>query len=222
MFPSPQAARGNTGGFSFVQTMADLRILPPQGGSSVPEPVTLAEARAHLRLDGEVGDNPLEDAAVSSLITAARQSVESFTGRIFTAASYELRVDAFAVRIEFPIAPVRMVSAMSYVDPAGAVQAFDEDEFWLYDHPDDPALLAMPNTQFPSVLAMPGVVRITFTAGPSDDVPVPRAVVQAILLIIGHLYENRQDVVTSAHAVALDLPQGSRALLWPYRRGLGV
>ena len=200
--------------------MIDLRPIPPAEGPPVAEPVTLAEARAHLRLDGEVGDDPLEDAAILSLITAARQAAEDFTARIFTASRYELRVDAFATRIPFPVAPVRSVQSIAYVDPAGATQAFDTDNYWFYDHPDAPALLAMPGVSLPTVLDMPGTVRIAFTGGHDAANPVPRAVVQAILLIIGHLHENRQDVVTST--TAQDLPQGSRALLWPYRRELGV
>lgn len=201
--------------------MPDLRLLPTLEGSPVEEPVTLAEARAHLRLDGEVGDNPLEDAAVASLITAARQAAEEFTARIFTAALYELRVDAFAAKIEFPVAPVRMITAITYIDPAGTSQIFEEDQYWFHDHSDEPALLAMPDMLYPATLAMPGVVRITFTGGYDEDSPIPRAVVQAILLIIGHLYENRQDVVTSDKE-PFAMPMGSKAILWPYRRSLGV
>lgn len=42
----------------------------------------------------------------------------------------------------------------------------------------------------------------------------------AILLILGHLYANREDVVTGTISTALDM--GSRSLLAPYRQGMGV
>lgn len=42
----------------------------------------------------------------------------------------------------------------------------------------------------------------------------------AILLIFGHLYANREDSVIGS--TVADLPQGSKHLLQPYRRGLGV
>jgi hypothetical protein len=42
----------------------------------------------------------------------------------------------------------------------------------------------------------------------------------ACLLILGHLYANREDVVTGT--IATELPRGSQALLTPYRVGWGV
>ncbi len=41
----------------------------------------------------------------------------------------------------------------------------------------------------------------------------------AILLIVGHLYANREDVTTGA---PVQLPTGARALIAPYRKGMGV
>lgn len=48
------------------------------------------------------------------------------------------------------------------------------------------------------------------------------AIRSAVLLILGHLYRNREDVQTGQGAAAVELPMGAHALLWPYRRGLGV
>lgn len=42
----------------------------------------------------------------------------------------------------------------------------------------------------------------------------------AVLLILGHLYANRENTVTGVSVQAL--PMGAHALLWPYRVGLGV
>lgn len=59
-------------------------------------------------------------------------------------------------------------------------------------------------------------------AGTAGDSPmVANIEVQAaVLLTVGHLYNNREDVVIGA-AVA-DLPHGARDFLQPYRVGLGV
>lgn len=58
------------------------------------------------------------------------------------------------------------------------------------------------------------------TAGDTPPMVVTDLVRAAMLLIVGHLYANREDVVTGATAV--ELPHGARALLAPYRKGLGV
>lgn len=46
------------------------------------------------------------------------------------------------------------------------------------------------------------------------------AIRAACLLSLGHLYANREDVVTGT--ITAELPMGSRWLLGPYRTGLGV
>lgn len=48
------------------------------------------------------------------------------------------------------------------------------------------------------------------------------AIRAAILLLTGHLYTNREDVISDSRAVAIQLPQGSQFLLNPYRVGNGV
>jgi uncharacterized phiE125 gp8 family phage protein len=46
---------------------------------------------------------------------------------------------------------------------------------------------------------------------------VPQPILQALLLIIGNLYENRQTVVVQERGVAIELPQSAMWLLRPYR-----
>lgn len=58
------------------------------------------------------------------------------------------------------------------------------------------------------------------TAGDTPPMVVNDLVRAAILLIVGHLYNNREDVTTGPAGV--ELPQGSRSLLGPYRKGMGV
>lgn len=46
------------------------------------------------------------------------------------------------------------------------------------------------------------------------------AIIAAMLLILGHLYMNREDIVTGASSV--ELPMNSRYLLAHYRVGMGA
>lgn len=46
------------------------------------------------------------------------------------------------------------------------------------------------------------------------------AIQAALLLIVGHLYANREDVLAGVSVA--QLPNGSQYLLQPYRAGLGV
>ncbi len=53
-----------------------------------------------------------------------------------------------------------------------------------------------------------------------DPVVADDLIRAAVLLITGHLYANREDVVTGVSAA--ELPMNSLYLLQPYRRQLGV
>ncbi|ANN78913.1 head-tail connector protein [Bordetella flabilis] len=55
-----------------------------------------------------------------------------------------------------------------------------------------------------------------------DPMVVNDMIKAAILLLLGHLYRNREDVISGQTAAAVQLPMGSRALLQPYRIGMGI
>jgi predicted HD phosphohydrolase len=53
-----------------------------------------------------------------------------------------------------------------------------------------------------------------------DPIVVNDAIRAAVLLTLGHLYANRENVVTGT--IVSEMKEGTRSLLWPYRIGLGV
>lgn len=60
-------------------------------------------------------------------------------------------------------------------------------------------------------------VRVRFEAGYGGAGDVPRGVRQAVLLLVGALYENREEVVVAQGVTVMALPFGARALLGPHR-----
>lgn len=74
------------------------------------------------------------------------------------------------------------------------------------------------------VYATPEEMAAAVLAGDAGDDPilVDDAIRAAILLTLGHLYRNREDVVAGQSAGAVALPLGARALLQPKRVGMGV
>ncbi|MEY3740425.1 MAG: hypothetical protein RLZZ192_1101, partial [Pseudomonadota bacterium] len=61
-------------------------VTPP-----IDEPVTLAEAKLHLRVDFDE-----DDALILALISAARQAAQTITGRQFITARWKMVLDRFA------------------------------------------------------------------------------------------------------------------------------
>jgi hypothetical protein len=208
--------------------MAIVVVTPPTA-----EPVSLEEAKAHLRIDG--GD---EDTYVASLIIAARDAAELFTRRRFMEQTLDLFLDRFpgrlcylgeyarAIRntpftseiyeIPIPVPPTQSVTSIKYTDPAGAMQTLDTAEYQV-DVASEPARLRPAyGKPWPSTRQVMNAVQIRLVAGYAAG-KVPGSIKAAILLTIGKLHENREDALLDNRAAEVELPNGAQSLLWPYR-----
>lgn len=211
--------------------------------TSAAEPITLADARLHLRVD-DSGD----DSLISALVSAAREHAESFTGRTFTPSTYEVRFDSFSAGCEWPrwstsdplwgsiyspywstgyishrliplpLSPVASIVSVKYVDVDGVEQTLDPSAYVLDDNPDAPGLRLPFGGAWPATRAEANAVRVQFVGAPPAQMGAARA---AMLLIVGQLYENREEAVYDRGA-ALQMQLASRTLLTPYRVNMGV
>jgi uncharacterized phiE125 gp8 family phage protein len=194
------------------------------------EPVSLEQARAHLKLDatGSPATHP-DDALVTALIKAARRRVENETGLALIRQKWRLTLEQFPIdvrgrqRMELPLMPTREVSAIRYVDADGETQqwgAESPNESWrLIAGGLHRGGLVVPfyGVVWPTTRAQPDAVEIEFYAGFGADADdVPAELKHALLLDLGHLYENREASVLGA--ASAPLPLGWEALVWPWRR----
>lgn len=194
------------------------------------EPISLEDARLHLRIDADGNSPPAhpDDALISWLITAGRELAEAYTGRTIAPRTMEQALDYFPCRDEILIEtlPVRSVTSITYRDSNGDVQALSEADYVLDDFkPDQTWLLPAFETDWPVTQSVVNAVRIRFEAGydgHSETIPdkvLPGSIKAAILLMLGHYYENREDVIVGTSAV--ELPMGSKYLLNPFRLNVG-
>lgn len=158
------------------------------------EPVSLAVARAHLRV---IDTN--EDALITSLIVAAREWVERETGQILVQRAMTERRNRFGGYIDLYWRPVVVVTSISYPDAAGAAATYAGFRTNIGQARIYPAL----NGSWPS-LGSNGEVTITYTAGYAVG-QEPATVIQAMILLIGHWFTNREavNVGTSASEVPM-------------------
>lgn len=148
------------------------------------EPVTLAEAKLHLKVD--VDD---DDALILSDIATAREHAEHYTERAWGERTLELALDAFpAGAIALPLPPVVSITSIKYIDPEGIEQTIAAEEIRLNDYGMTASVERI--TAWPSTKAETNAVKVRYVAG-SDT--IPQAVRAAILVFIGHLYEERCD-----------------------------
>lgn len=206
------------------------------------EPVTIEEARAHLEAQpyGDSDTDAIDDAMILGFVSAARQACEQFTGLSIAPAVIEIALDAWpsaagadGAQIELPGGPIRRVLQVTVGDPLASDAAIDPDLYWLDDFALVPRLMpalgywpATPAAGYLNAIrvryevgfAAPGEADAASSSSDSeavDPLPLPPAIRAAILLLLGHLYENREAI--NVGNLVTTLPLGVHALLRPYR-----
>jgi uncharacterized phiE125 gp8 family phage protein len=175
------------------------------------EPVSLAEAKAHLRVDGDD-----EDALIAATVSAARLHVEQATRRALIAQGWRIWMDAWPVSrvVELPLAPLISVDAVSVFDAAGDAEELDPATYEV-DTVSVPGRIRLKGSPPAPEREMNGIA-IDVTAGYGEEAgAVPAPLRQAIFQLAAHWYENRSAVTYDrAQGIA---PLGVDALIAPYR-----
>lgn len=168
------------------------------------EPVSLEEAKAHLRVV-----NTAEDDLIAGLVVAARQQCEDEARRAFVTRTYDLTLDCWPVEpLRLPRQPLGDVISVTYIDSTGNTNTVDES---TYETDSERMFLAY-GKSWPSATLRPySAVTIRYTAGYGNASDVPARYKQAMLLLIGHWFQNRESVVVGA--VGRELPMAVKALL---------
>lgn len=179
-------------------------------------PVSLAEAKAHLRVDSND-----EDTLIQTLIDAATAHFDGWSGtlgRCLINQVWTVGLDGWpasgCVRLPFP-----GVSAVTvkYWDASNAEQSVSGEDVSIYADERGAVVRFSDGFSYPALYDdMANPVQIAATAGyGAGSSDVPASIRAAILLVVGHLYQNREAVTTGA---AMQLPLGVQALVAPYRR----
>lgn len=155
---------------------------------------------------------------VQALIRAAREWVEHYTGRALITQTWSLWLDAVPTGTEvvLPYGSLQSVAQITYVDPDGLTQTWDAANYVVASAGIRGRVVLANGASWPSTAVRPECLRIQFTCGygPAWN-SVPSAVQQAMLLLIGNWYENREATISGT--IIADVPMGVEALLAPYR-----
>ncbi|WP_336800807.1 head-tail connector protein [Kaistia sp. MMO-174] len=172
--------------------------------------VTWAEAKAHLRLDGDD-----EQTYVETLIAAATAWIDGPSGWLGRAIGLQELVTVFD-SFDDPLmlmAPVDPESVeIRYVDADGVEQALPSAAFRLSGPPSCPRVIAVHGVAFPSARCEADAIRVSYQAGYAKP---PAPIMQAILLLVGQWFEAREAV--NIGGTVNVLPFTVEALLSPYR-----
>ena len=174
------------------------------------EPVTLAEAKLHCKVDF-VDD----DALINSLITATRQQAEHITGRAFCTQTLELVLDDFPDAFRLLMPPAASVTSLKYIDTNGVEQTMAASAYSL-DKDSEPGWVSPAfDTEWPETRPVPNAVRVRYVAGYGVASFVPAGIKSWMLMAIGTLYAQREGIITGT--IMASVPRGFfGALLDPY------
>ena len=182
------------------------------------EPVSLAEAKAHLRID--IDD---DDTLIGGLITAARSHLEN-TARPKLAMinqTWEYIADSWPAgdTLQLRPYPLQSVLSITYTDDDSAESTFSSGSYQVDTHTQPGRLRLKSSVSWPGVsLREMNGLAIRFVAGyGAAGSAVPVQLRQAILLLVGHWYENREPVLTTG-MMAAPLPMTVDALFRNWRR----
>lgn len=173
------------------------------------EPVTLEEVRE--RVHALPGNEAEELYVLKPIITAAREYCESRTGyafvrqRITAYPSIEqIKAGAFVL----PRPPVAEIEHVTVTSADGTTSGIAD---YQVDGEDGRMIIQLANA---SGLRSVNPVSVTYIAG---AIECPEMARQAMLLLIGHWYQNRESVQTGA-VTAVEIAQTTEALLMQYKQ----
>ena len=164
-------------------------VTPP-----VNEPITLTEAKSHLRV--LASDN---DTYINTLIGYARDLAEERMDRALINQTLRAKYDFFPIGAPLKIhrSPLGTVSSVKYIDTSGDEQTWDSSKY-QFDGSEPARLLPVPGEAFPATqVGRLQPVEVNYTAGyGADSTFVPEKIRRALLMLIGHGWINREEVTT--------------------------
>ena len=167
--------------------------------------LSLSEVKEHLRV--EVTD---DDTLIGNLLTAAYSFVEKYCDSTILDTEKVDYLDCFQSEIILKNSPAQSITSIAYNDEDSAAQS--QTDYYLDTREQRAVLKPEYNDSWPSTDNTYGNVVITYQAGYAST---PEQVNQAVLMIIGSLYEQRENHIIG---VSIDkVPMSVELLLEPYR-----
>lgn len=180
-------------------------------------PLDLAALKPMLRIDTDD-----EDAVLTAFLQAAVDYLDGkdgLLGRALLTQQWTLTLDyGWPSTVVIPLPPLQSVDSITYVDPDGITQTLDSAAYMVLTDREPGVISPAYDTDWPAVRCQKAAISITFTAGyGAAGTDMPKSLLHAIVLLTGHLFEQRDVVVVGSGATVNEVPMGVHALLANHR-----
>lgn len=167
--------------------------------------ITLEQAKLHLRVEIDH-----DDSLIATLIEAAYQVAENYTNRVIIPSVKTLKLEFFPDVIYLPFLPVVSIDSIEYSDAAGITQPFTD--YYLNLRDEVANITPQKDATFPGTNEDYENLVVTYNAG---YIVIPKQINQAVLLIIGSMYIQRENHITATSIN--EIPLSAEYLLNAYR-----
>ena len=176
------------------------------------EPVTLEEAKNHVVAGGNLDDDLIE-----SQIVSAREWIEDYLKQSLITRTFRLSLDCFPLsqKIFLPFPPVSNVQSITYLDENGDRQTLGLNKYQLFQSSNPSFLTPAYEEIWPSTRRTYEAVTVQYVAGYGNASKVPNVIKQAMLLIFGQSFHQREEMIPN---YLRDAPMSAKNLLSPFRQ----
>lgn len=194
----------------------------------VAEPVSLDEVKTQARIDGTA-----DDAFLGTLIVAARQWTEQYTGRALMTQNWRLWLDQWPVGndpwwegtregsivaaaaqvLSLPKAPLQSVTEVRVYQGDDSSTVWPGSAYQVDNAAAPGRLILRAGQSWPIPGRAAQGIAVLFIAGYANAAAVPEPVKAALRQLVTHWYEQRGETAPPP----VEAPYGVRALLNPYR-----
>jgi len=180
--------------------LSPVLVLAPASG-----PITLGQVKSQSNIEDDE-----QDAGIELMIDAAIALLDGYTGtlrRALIEQTWQQDFGAFpACALRLPLGDLISVSSVTYYDNNNAQQTLATSVYAAFSDPQGPFLKLKPDQSWPSTYTRDDAVRVTWKAGYGDAAEdVPADIRHAMLMLVGHWYENREAVIVGEIPAPLQL-----------------
>ena len=168
------------------------------------EPITLDEAKDHLRVVESA-----EDDLIEGFIAAARELAEEQAWRTFVTTVYDGFLEGWPKdgAIELARPPIQSVASVKYTDSDGVEQTFSAASWQLVAAGGFGRVMLRYGESWPTATLQTGLpIVVRYTAGYGAAAALPERVKSLLKLLVGALYEHREAVVMQSGAAVAEMP----------------